>query len=384
VKITDIRTIRLRAEIPPDGQVFSRSGVRNSRSATLVQVETDEGVSGIGSCSGNGELIEVIVARILKPLLRGMDPTDIEGIWDKAYIRGGHKEFGTRGIGVVALSGIDIALWDILGKIRGVPVYQLLGGKCRESVPVYATALYPEEPANVAARARGFADHGFHGVKIKVGFDLDQDVRIVRAVRQELGKDFIVMTDANQGYSLDVAMQAAAAFADCGVYWLEEPLFVEDIEGHARLREKTKVPIAVGENLHTYYAFENFIVRGAVDYIQPDVARAGGITEIKKIIALANRHGVPVSFHTWGDGVALAASVHLATAFKDCIVMELDYTYNPLREELLREPFLLGKGCLTPSEKPGLGIALSREALHRFGYDGVEEIAIRQKTLGAA
>jgi D-galactarolactone cycloisomerase len=354
------------------------------RSATLVQVETDEGVSGIGSCSGNGELIEVIVGKVLKPLLLGMDPTNIAAIWDTAYVRGGHKEFGTRGIGVVALSGIDIALWDILGKVRGVPIYQLLGGKCRDKVPVYATALYPEEPAKVAARARAFADQGFHGVKIKVGFDLDQDIRIVRAVRDELGKEFVVMTDANQGYSLDVGLAAAAAFADCGAFWLEEPLFVEDIEGHAALREKSKVPIAVGENLHTYYAFENFIVRGAVDFIQPDVARAGGISEIVRITTLAAGHGVPVSFHTWGDGVALAASVHLAAALKDCIVMELDYTYNPLREELLREPFKVAKGCLVPPERPGLGIDLDQEALRRFTFSGLEEIAVRQKTLGAA
>jgi D-galactarolactone cycloisomerase len=381
MKITDVKTIRLRATLPTEGQVFSRSGVRNTRSTTLVQVETDEGVSGIGSASGNGELIEVIVAKVLKPLLIGMDPTQIDEIWDKAYFRGGHKEFGTRGIGVVALSGVDIALWDILGKVRGVPVYQLLGGKCRDKVPVYATALYPEEPEKVAARARAFADQGFHGVKIKVGFDLEQDIRIVRAVREELGKDFTVMTDANQGYSVDVGLKAAAAFAECGAFWLEEPLFVEDIEGHATLREKTKVPIAVGENLHTYYAFENFIVRGAVDFIQPDVARAGGITEIKRIAALAAKHNVPVSFHTWGDGVALAASVHLSAALKDCIVMELDYTYNPLREELLNEPFKVQKGLLTPPEKPGLGIELNPQALERFAFAGAEDLAVRQKTL---
>jgi D-galactarolactone cycloisomerase len=381
MKITDVKTIRLRATIPTEGQVFSRSGVRNTRSTTLVQVETDEGVSGIGSASGNGELIEVIVAKVLKPLLIGMDPTEIDEIWDNAYFRGGHKEFGTRGIGVVALSGVDIALWDILGKVRGVPVYQLLGGKCRDKVPVYATALYPEEPEKVAARARAFADQGFHGVKIKVGFDLEQDIRIVRAVREELGKDFTVMTDANQGYSVDVGLKAAAAFAECGAFWLEEPLFVEDIEGHATLREKTKVPIAVGENLHTYYAFENFIVRGAVDFIQPDVARAGGITEIKRITALAAKHNVPVSFHTWGDGVALAASVHLSAALKDCIVMELDYTYNPLREELLKEPFKVQKGLLTPPDKPGLGIELNPQALERFPFAGAEDLAVRQKTL---
>ncbi len=381
MKITDVKTIRLRATIPAEGQVLSRSGVRNTRSTTLVQIETDDGVSGIGSCSGNGELIEIIIEKVLKPLLVGMDPTAIEDIWDRAYMRGGHKEFGTRGIGIVALSGVDIALWDILGKVRGLPIYQLLGGKCRDKVPVYATALYPEEPSRVARRARGFADQGFHGVKIKVGFDLDQDIRIVRAVRQELGKDFIIMTDANQGYSVDVALKASDAFAECGAFWLEEPLFVEDIEGHAILREKGKTPIAVGENLHTRYAFENFIVRQAVDFIQPDVARAGGISEIKKITALAAKHKVPVSFHTWGDGVALAASVHLSAALRDCIVMELDYTYNPLREELLREPFKVQEGYLIPPEKPGLGIELSQDALRKFAFSGQEDLTLRQKTL---
>jgi D-galactarolactone cycloisomerase len=383
MKITDVKTLRLRAQIPADGQVFSRSGVRKTRSTTLVQVETDEGITGIGSCSGNGELLEFVIRQVLKPLIIGMDPADIDGIWDKAYVRGGHKEFGTRGIGVVALSGIDIALWDILGKIRGVPLYQLLGGKCRDKVPVYATALYPEEPVQVARRARGFADRGFHGVKIKVGFDLEQDVRIVRAVRRELGKDFVVMTDANQGYNLDVALEAAMAFADAGAFWLEEPLFVEDVDGHAALRERGKVPIAVGENLHTCAAFRDFVVSGAVDYLQPDVARAGGISEIKKIAALAEKHRVPVSFHTWGDAVALAASVHLSAALRDCIMMELDYTYNPLREELLREPLELTRGFLIPPEKPGLGVELDPPALERFAFAGAEDLVVRQQTLRA-
>ena len=383
MKITDLKTIRLRASIPPEGQVFSRSGVRNTRSTTLVQVETDEGITGLGSCSGNGELIEIIIAKVLKPLLTGMDPTQIEEIWDKAYVRGGHKEFGTRGVGVVALSGVDIALWDILGKVRGVPLYQLLGGKCRDKVPVYATALYPEEPAKVAKRARAFAEQGFHGVKIKVGFDLDQDIQIVRAVREELGKDFVVMTDANQGYTVDVALKASEAFAACGAFWLEEPLFVEDIAGHAVLREKGKTPIAVGENLNTCYAFENFVVRGAVDFLQPDVARAGGITEIRKIAAMAAEHHVPLSFHTWGDGVALAASVHLSAALKECIVMELDYTYNPLRAELLREPLEVENGFLIPPDKPGLGVELDSKAVEKFAFAGVEEIALRQRVLRA-
>lgn len=293
------------------------------------------------------------------------------------------RSLATRGIGVVALSGIDIALWDILGQFRGAPIYQLLGGKCRDNVPVYATALYPEEPSKVAKRARAFAEKGFHGVKIKVGFDLDQDTRIVRAVREELGKDFTIMTDANQGYSVDVGLKAAEAFSRLGVFWLEEPLFAEDIEGHARLREKGKVPIAVGENLHTYYAFENFVARGAVDFLQPDVARAGGITEIRKIASLATKHNLTVSFHTWGDAVALAASLHLSAALKVCGMMELDYTYNPLREELLKAPLEVKKGFMTPPDKPGLGVELDPKALDHFAFSGSEEIALRQKTLTA-
>jgi D-galactarolactone cycloisomerase len=383
MKITDVRAIRLRASIPEERQVFSRSGVRNTRSTTLIQVDTDEGITGFGSCSGNGELIEVIIEKILKPLILGMGPTEIDEVWDKAYIRGGHKEFGTRGIGVVALSGVDIALWDILGKVRGVPLYELLGGKCRDKVPVYATALYPEKSSEVAKRARGFADQGFHGVKIKVGFDLDQDIEMVRAVRKELGRDFIVMTDANQGYTLDIALKAADAFADSGVFWLEEPLFAEDIAGHALLREKTAAPIAVGENLHMCSAFENFVMREAVDFLQPDVARAGGITEIKKIAAFAASRQVPISFHTWGDAVALAASIHLSAAMPECTIMELDYTYNPLRAELLREPLRVENGFLIPSDEPGLGIELDANALERFAFSGVEEMAVRQKTLGA-
>lgn len=381
MKITDVKTFRLRAMIPTEGQVFSRSGVRRSRSTLLVQVETDEGTTGLGSCSGNGELIEVVVAKVLKPLVVGMDATDIDEVWERGYIRGGHKEFGTRGIGVVALSGIDMALWDILGKVRGVPVYELLGGKCRDKVPVYATALYPEEPAAVAKKARAFAEQGFHGVKIKVGFDLRQDIEIVQAVRRELGKEFSVMTDANQGYTLGAGLEAAEAFAESGVFWLEEPLFVEDIEGHAMLRERGKVPIAVGENLHTHYAFENFVVRGAVDFVQPDVARAGGISEIRKIAALAANHKVAVSFHTWGDGVALAASLHLAAALEVSTVMELDYTYNPLRSELLYEPPEFRNGFMAAPDKPGLGVELNAEALGKFAFSGGEEIALREKAL---
>ena len=383
MKITDIKTIRLRASLPSEGKVHSGSGVRASRSALLVEVHTDEGITGIGSCSGNGMLIEIIVDRILKPLLVGMDPTNIEQIWDKAYFRGGVRALRSRGIGVVALSGIDIALWDILGKIRGLPIYQLLGGPRREKVRVYATALYPDAVERVVQKAVALAEQGFCALKIKVGFDLAQEVAIVGAVRKQLGKDFTIMTDANQGYKIDSAVKAATAFRELGVTWLEEPLFCEDIEAHARLKSQSQVPIALGENLHTRFAFEAFMARNAVDFLQPDVARAGGISEIMQIAVIAEKYQRPISLHTWGDGVALAASLHLSVALKNSPIMELDLTHNPLRAELTDWPLEQHDGFMTPPDGPGLGINLIPQALKKYTFAGPEEITLWQEPVAA-
>lgn len=383
MKITDIRPLRFHAAIPPKKQVYSRTGVRNSRSALLVEVQTDEGLTGIGSCSGNSSLLEVIIARVLKPVLIGKDPTKLEDLWEECYFRAGVKAFGSRGIGVVALSGIDIALWDIRGKIENLPLFKLLSKTPHDKVDVYATALYPEETSKVVAKARKFAEEGFRGVKIKLGFDFSKDMEIVKAVRAELGKDFTIMTDANMGYEIDVALKAVAILEEYGVDWLEEPLFVEDIEGHARLRSRSKVPIAVGENLHTRFAFENYIARGAVDVLQPDVARAGGISEVRKIAAIAAKDGLPISLHTFGDAVKLAASLHLAAALDNSTIMELDCTYNPLRTELLEEALEVKNGAMVPPCGQGLGIDLNSEALKKYLFSGEEEIKLRQKALSA-
>ncbi len=381
MKITDVRTIRLQAPLSLSGQVQSRTGLRSSRSALLVEVETDAGTIGVGSCSGNGAIIQVIIDKVLKPLLIGMDPLAIEEIWDRSYYGAGVRAFGSRGVGVVALSGVDTALWDILGKVRNEPIYKLLGGACREKVPVYATALYPEAPAMVVGKALDFARQGFPAMKIKVGFDLAKDIEIVRAVRAELGKDYTLMTDANMGYKLEASLEAARAFEECGIYWFEEPLFIEAVEDHASLKAGSRVPIALGENLHTRFAFEAFIARRAVDILQPDVARAGGISEIKRIAAMAEKHRLPISFHTYGDAVALASSLHLAVALENSIVMELDCSENPFRTDLLKGPLKVENGFMTPPQGPGLGIDLNREVLERYAFSGDDEIRLVQPAL---
>ena len=376
MKITDIRAIRLRAPLPPEGQYRSRSGLRTFRSTVLVQVETDEGIVGFGSCSGNEAVVEAIIVRALKPLLMGKDPLQIQELWETGYVGTGIGEYGSQAIGVVALSGVDIALWDILGKAKNLPVYKLLGDKSRERVQVYVTALYPEETVKVVKKALAFVEKGFRGIKIKVGFNLAKDIEIVKAVREVLGEDFTLMADANMGYGIEAALKAAAVLEECRVAWFEEPLFVGDIEGHAFLKTRSKVPIALGENLHTSFAFEQFIVKGAIDILQPDVARAGGISEVKKVAALAASYGLPISLHTWGDAVALAASLHLAAAFENSAVMELDCTSNPLRTELLKEPLEAQNGFMLPPQGAGLGIDLNTDALKKYAFSGSERVLL--------
>jgi len=329
-------------------------------------------------------VIESIIDKVLKPVLIGKDPRNIEDLWEECYFRAGVKAFGSRGIGVMALGGIDIALWDIRGKIKKLPLCRLLTDTPRERVEVYATALYPDETHKVVQQARALAAEGFRGVKIKLGFNFAKDMEIVKAVRKELGDDFAIMTDANMGYEVDVAMKAVAVLGDSGVAWLEEPLFVENIAGHASLRfHSSKVPIAVGENLQTCFAFQQYISQGAVDVLQPDVARAGGVSETLKIAALAVKHGLPLALHNWGDAVTLAVSLHLAAALNNSSIMEFDCTYNPLRTELLRESLEPKNGTIAPPSGPGLGIDLSTEALKKYFFAGEEEINFRQKAINA-
>lgn len=372
MKITDVRAIRLRASIPAEGQVTSRSGVRETRTTALVRVDTDRGISGYGSCSGNGAIVQFILEQVVRPAVVGMDPADIDALWRKLYFGPRARQLGLRGIGFVALSGFDVALWDIRGKAEGVPIYKLLSDKPRDRVEVYATALYPDDIKKVVDRALRLAGQGYRGIKMKIGFEVAGDIERVRAVREAVGTKFPLMSDANMGYDLPAAERAGRALAELGVGWLEEPMFFADAESHAKLKSSTKIPLALGENLHTVYDFEQFIARGAVDILQPDVARAGGVSEIVRIAALADSRGVPVSLHTWGDGVALAASLHLSAALKNAIVMELDTTHNPLRTEILRRRLEPVNGAIAPPDAPGLGIELDESALQRYAFSGAE------------
>src|ERR1051325_6855013 len=198
-----------RASTPAEGQVTSRSGVRESRTTALVRVETDSGIHGFGSCSGNGAIVQFIIEQVVKPAVVGMDPTDIDRIWQKLYFGPRARQLGLRGIGFVALSGLDVALWDIRGKAEGAPIYKLLSDKPRARVEVYATALYPDDIKKVVERALALAELGYRGIKMKIGFDVAGDIERVRAVREAVGAKFPLMSDAHMGYDLPTAERAA-------------------------------------------------------------------------------------------------------------------------------------------------------------------------------
>lgn len=382
MRIVEVRAYALRATIPrPFGQSQSFGNVR---SAVLVEIITDEGLSGWGECGAgrHQEPARHFVDSFYRPLLLGEDPLDIERLWEKCYavlVTSGL----TRGSTIQALSGIDIALWDLRGKIFGQPIYRLLGGAFRERATAYATGLYYTDDADhlaaLRAEAADYVAKGFRAVKMKIGGAiLREDLRRVEAVRQAIGPDVHLMIDANQAYNVFTAKAVGHAIADLGVGWFEEPLPADDLDGYLELKASLPLALAGGEALYTRFAMRDFLARRAFDIVQPDACNTGGITEFRRIAALASTWGVQVNPHVWGTPVALATGLHLLAAlppmphcrvptpFYQEPVLEFDQTPNPLRTDLAVEPFRLREGYLDVPQGPGLGIELDRAAIERY------------------
>jgi D-galactarolactone cycloisomerase len=382
VRIAEVRTYALRATIPrPFGQ---SQAFGNTRSAVLVEVVTDEGLSGWGECGAgrHQEPARHFVESFYRPLLLGKNPLDVERLWETCYavlVTSGL----TRGSTIQALSGVDIALWDLRGKILGQPIYQLLGGAFRERAMAYATGLYYTDEADHRAALRdeaaGYVAQGFRAVKMKIGgASPREDLRRAEAVRQAIGPDVHLMIDANQGYNVFTAKAVGRAMAALDVGWFEEPLPADDVDGYLELKASLPLALAGGEALYTRFAMREFIARRAFDIVQPDACNTGGITEFRRIAALASTWGVQVNPHVWGTPVALATGLHLIAAlpptphcrvptpFYQEPVLEFDQTPNPLRTDLAVAPFRLHEGYLDVPQGPGLGITLDRRAIEHY------------------
>ena len=374
-KITAITTHLVHCPIPEGLRVRSGAGLKLARQAVFVEITTDEGLRGIGPCSFGSASLDLHAAASLldhaiAPMLIGEEAGRIEYLWEKVYYGSITRVLGPRGIGVALLSGIDIALWDLKGKALGVPIYELLGGAVHDPVPAYASSIYWQPPADAADQARAYVEEGFRAVKMKVGFDYRNDVASLAAIREAVGPDVDIMVDANQCYSAYLALKVGQALECYDVLFFEEPLPTDDLEGHRFLAERLNVRIATGENLYTRYDFLPYITQRAIQVVQADASRTGGISEARKINELAAAHHLHAAPHTFSDVLTVAASLHLVAATPNAIILELDRTYNPLMTELVTNPLDIHDGVVELPAGPGLGVEIDWDFVAAHPYRG--------------
>jgi len=268
----------------------------------VVEIFTDDGLVGIGNAALAPQITKQVIDLYLKPLLIGKDPWDIEFLWQHMYRK--TMAFGRRGIGMVAISAVDIALWDLLGKSAKQPVYRLLGGRTKARIPVYASRLYSVELNEVADEAQRYKAEGYKAMKLRFGWGptdgaagMQRNLNLVRTVRETVGDGIDVMADAYMGWTLDYAKRMLPLLEPFNLRWLEEPVIPDDVHGYAELKSYGRIPIAGGEHEFTSYGFRDLLEARALDYIQFDTNRVGGLTQARKIAALAEAYSVPVIPH---------------------------------------------------------------------------------------
>jgi D-galactarolactone cycloisomerase len=378
VRIVDVKAYPLSCAL---GKPFAYSQKWfRSRTALLIKVTTDEGIVGWGEafCHDAWPALIAMIEQVYKPLLIDKDPLAREVIWDTLY--NWTRDYGQKGAVVIALSGIDIALWDIVGKAAGLPIHTLLGGPFRDRVQAYATGLYVTEEALrkisvLADEAATYVQEGFRAIKMKIGFGPQRDSEFVRAVRHAIGSETMLMVDANHAYDAATAIAVGHAIEKHNVAWFEEPVIPENLAGYRAVRRAINIPIAGGEAEFTRYGFRELVSRGAVDILQPDLCSMGGISEGWKVAAMAAAWGVRCMPHVWGTGVALAAALHFIAALPpqppslnaDGPMLELDRTENPLRDLVLRDPLQLVDCYALVPQGVGLGVEVDEEQVKRFG-----------------
>ncbi|HEX5795281.1 MAG TPA: mandelate racemase/muconate lactonizing enzyme family protein [Geminicoccaceae bacterium] len=391
MRIRRITADWLHVPIPEAKQHTTDFGRIASFDSALVRVETEDGLVGygeakaaVGSAGSNAALVTCIEQE-LAPLIQGEDARDISRLWDVMYngsrahfaIARGHAFpiLGRRGLAVAGLAGIDIALWDILGKSLGVPVWRLLGGRRQARMPAYASGGWA--PADrIAAELRSFIERGdFKAVKMRVGAGdgtLAHSIARVRAARDGLGDAIDIMCDAHGTWTVAEAKRFCREVAACNVGWLEEPVSADDKRGQAEIRAATDIPIASGESEFTRFDFRDLIELRAVDILQPDLSIAGGITEALRIEALASAHQLRFAPHLWGGALTFAAGLHVAAVASSGFILEYSLGANPMLHELAHEGFPVVDGYVEIPERPGLGVTIDEDfvARHRVPVAG--------------
>lgn len=372
MKIVSVKTIPITHVVERPVYMFERALYH-----LLVKIETDEGMVGYGEVCDSYACtypltVQALIDEAFKPLLAGEDPMDLERLVLK--LRGWtRRRLGDQGIAVQASSGIEIALWDLIGKIKGQSVSQLLG-RVRDRVPVYASSTVLEEgPPEVHLKLlEPCLSRGVRAVKVRLGLDFRRDLVTLRALRALLDDDIQMMVDGGEHYTVRTALEIAHTLRDLGIRFFEEPIPQLNREGIARLVEKSPVPIAYGEHLFLTQDFQDCLIHRRADVIQPDAAISGGISECRRIAALAETFGVPVVPHSAAGPLALAANLHLSASLPNLWMLEYTFTFDRVWSEMLKEPILspsaISDGHLKVPDGPGLGVLVDEEMWTRHPY----------------
>jgi len=376
VHITSVETLILRV---PEVQAINDS----AQDALIVRVHTDAGLVGLGEVDSSPEVIKAIIdapkshrlCTGLAASIVGEDPLDVERLWDKMYRAS--VWFGRRGAAVQAISGIDLALWDLKGKILGQPVFRLLGGAYRTEIAAYASVLMPETPQATAAEVRRWREQGHAAVKLgwgPLGVDLERDVALVAAAREAAGDRMEVMIDLGfypgpdlaSGWDASRVLDFARRVEEYRPFWLEEFLPPDDLNGFARVAAGTTIRTAAGENCMGRAEFVDLMDHGKVSVIQPDVTRSGGLTECKRIAALAAQRGIPCVPHAWSTGLIKAASMHLIAAIPNALYLEYALPDTPMNRDLFGMGVEVVDGYARVPRLPGLGVELNEDVVAAY------------------
>jgi L-alanine-DL-glutamate epimerase-like enolase superfamily enzyme len=369
MRIADVRAYPVSYPIAPQNRVALGIGTAVKRDAVLVKVTTDAGLVGWGEAHHGRAHTAVakLIETTLRQLILNGDAEDIPEVWEKMY----RYQLASHGMGAgacLAISGIDLALWDIRGKALGLPLYRVLGGT-RRAIPAYAggVSLGYQDKGELIDEARASVDKGYKAIKVRVGDTVDKDVERMRAVHATFGKKLAILTDANIGYTLDRVRQVMPVMDELGIGWLEEPFPAADFRSYRAAARLGRTPLAAGENHYTRFEFDRLIEDGAVRILQPDLSKSGGITEGLRIAALAAAANLPIHPHSSMTGLNHAATIHFLAAIGNGGYFEGDVSRsNKFRDELVDNPGEIdAEGCVWPLEKPGLGLEVDERFIER-------------------
>lgn len=385
MKITKIRSHVLQYDLPEELGYSQQYYAR--RTAHLVEVLTDDGITGWGECFGPGPIAvanKSIVEGVIAPMVVGMDPLDRDVIWHKVYNL--MRDHGQKGMPMQSLSGVDIALWDIAGKVTGQPIYNLLGGAHRTSVPAYGYGMMlkresvQDHVARFEDEAAAILDMGFQATKMKTGLGPEADVKLCEAVARGVEGKGKFMVDANHCYTTSDAYYVGRALDELGAYWFEEPVAPEDLNGYRELRAALQTNISGGEAEYGRWGWKAILENRGLDIAQPEVCALGGITEYQRVLALCHAHFTPVVNHVWGSAIAVATNLHLLAAMPPMPgglhpwepMLEFDTTHNSFRDELLTENLDIQAQVSRNASRvdvpsgAGLGVEPDRGMIERF------------------